>query len=372
MRLIVPMLLLMLLPAWPAAARTKLVALPERETTVVRLDNPTATLVEEERVLALEAGENQVDFSWQGVRIDADSIRLAVLDRSAGVQLLAVAYPPGEEALVWTLQAQRAGEVKVRISYLLAALDRLVTYQAVTDSEESHLDLQAFLVLRNFSGEDFAAAGFQLGQGSAATLPLAHEETRRQALFSAKGVPVVKTFTWDSVAQPWDPKRDGLTVGIPVHYRVANTAAANLGQAPLWGGKVRVFQVDGHGGTIYLGEDQGEFTPVGEDLKLYVGDSRDVAVTQHKVREEVVNPRPSRALMVLHDTEEELAATVENFKERAVTLDLVEHIDGEWEVREVSHPYERYDAGTLIVHVPLAAGATEQVKIHYQRRNVRN
>ncbi len=372
MRMIVPFLLLVLLPALPAAARTKLVALPERETTVVRLDNPAATLVEEERVLPLEAGLNQVDFAWQGVQIDPDSIRLTFLDPSAQVQLLSVAYPPGEAALVWTLRATRAGEVRTRITYLLAALDRLVTYQAVADREESHLDLQAFLVLRNFSGEDFASAGFQLGQGKPATGSLAHEETRQQALFAAKGVPVVKTLTWDAALQPWEPKREGLTAGIPVHYRIANTSAASLGQAPLWGGKVRVFQGDGHGGTIFLGEDQAEFTAVGEELKIYVGDSRDVAVTQQKLRDEVVNPRPSRSRMVLYDTEEELAATVENFKKRAVTLDLVEHIAGEWVVGKVSHPFERRDAGTLVVHVPLAAGATEQVKIQYQRRNVRN
>ena len=61
-------------------ARIKLVALPERAATVIRLDNPNATLIEEERVLTLQKGINKVDFSWKGVSIDADSIRLAVLD----------------------------------------------------------------------------------------------------------------------------------------------------------------------------------------------------------------------------------------------------------------------------------------------------
>jgi hypothetical protein len=35
-----------------AQARTKLVALPDREAVTIRFDNPAATLVEEERVLA--------------------------------------------------------------------------------------------------------------------------------------------------------------------------------------------------------------------------------------------------------------------------------------------------------------------------------
>ena len=61
-------------------ARIKLVALPERDATVIRLDNPQWTLIEEERVLTLQKGLNKVDFSWKGVSIDADSIRLKALD----------------------------------------------------------------------------------------------------------------------------------------------------------------------------------------------------------------------------------------------------------------------------------------------------
>ena len=76
--------------------RIKLVALPERAATEIRLDNPMATLIEEERVLTLQQGLNQVDFSWKGVSIDEDSIRLKALDHPDKVTLLSVSYPPGE------------------------------------------------------------------------------------------------------------------------------------------------------------------------------------------------------------------------------------------------------------------------------------
>ena len=62
-----------------AHARIKLVALPDRGAVVVRLDNPNYTLVEEERSLTLQKGVNSVDFSWKGVSIHPDSIRLKVL-----------------------------------------------------------------------------------------------------------------------------------------------------------------------------------------------------------------------------------------------------------------------------------------------------
>jgi len=90
---------LMISPA--AWARIKLVALPDRQATVVRLDNPAATLVEEERILTLQEGVNKIDFSWKGVKIQTNSIRLTVLDQQQPVSLLSVSYPNHEEALVW-------------------------------------------------------------------------------------------------------------------------------------------------------------------------------------------------------------------------------------------------------------------------------
>ncbi len=99
---------LVLLAGTSAQARIKLVALPEREATLVRLDNPAFTLVEEERTLTLQKGTNQVDFSWKGVNIDPDSIRLGILDHPQEVQLISVSYPPNEAALVWQVHSPKA------------------------------------------------------------------------------------------------------------------------------------------------------------------------------------------------------------------------------------------------------------------------
>ena len=102
--LIFTLSLYLLMPG-AAEARTKLVALPDREAVTIRFDNPAATLVEEERVLTLQEGENLVDFSWRGVQIDPDSIRLAIMTHPEKVTLLSVSYPPGEAALVWRIHS---------------------------------------------------------------------------------------------------------------------------------------------------------------------------------------------------------------------------------------------------------------------------
>ena len=355
-----------------AMARTKLVALPEREAVTIRFDNPSATLVEEERVLTLQEGENRVDFSWKGVRIDPESIRLALLSHPDKVTLLSVAYPPGEAALVWRIHSAGAWEEKVRISYLLSFIDRMITYRGIASKDEKTMDLDAFLVLRNFSGEDFKGAVMDLGQGEPFTGDSAHEETRQVHFLSADGITLQKTFTWDSAQKPWEPKRVEGAVGIPVHYIIKNSGETGLGKSLLWGGKVRVFQDDGHGSTIFLGEDRAELTPVGGKMKIYIGDSREVSVTQVKTTDRRINPRPSRHKAALYDTEEEIRARVENFKDTPVTVDLIQHIPGEWEMAQTSMPYDKKDANTLVYSVRVPAKGKQTISFKYNRRNVRN
>ena len=62
--------------AW---GRVKLITLPVRERVEIQLDNPGATLVEEERIVPLVKGENQVDFSWANTQIDPGTIVFRVV-----------------------------------------------------------------------------------------------------------------------------------------------------------------------------------------------------------------------------------------------------------------------------------------------------
>jgi len=361
-----------LVAAGTAMARIKLVALPEREATIVRLDNPAHTLVEEERTLTLQQGGNKVDFSWKGVQIDANSIRLRILSHPHDVKLLNVSYPPGEAALVWEIYTPKAYNEKVRISYLLSFIDRLVAYTGVAEKDESLLDLKSYMILRNFSGENFENAKVQLDYGEAFEKSIRHEETKRMLFFQRLGLPIEKTFTWDDKKQPWDPEKVRMNIGIPVYYAIANTKDKNLGENALWGGKVRVFQKDGHGSTIFLGEDNVGLVPVGEKMKVYIGDSRDVVVTQKKMRNvRQVIRRNRNGKPVLYDTDEVIQAKIENFKDSPAVLILTEHIPGQWDMEECSHPYERKDAFTLEFSFELKPKDKMDLMMHYHRRNLR-
>ena len=368
--------------------RIKLVALPERADTVIRLDNPQWTLIEEERVLTLqktppEGPPNKVDFSWKGVSIDPDSIRLRALDHPDKVTLLSVSYPPGEAALVWDISSESDYAERVRISYLLRNIDRLITYKAIADKAETVVDLTSFLVLRNFSGEDFDLVTVLLDYGKAFEKQgIDHEETKQLLFLKKPKVPITKVWTFDAGKLPWDPEDIDENVGIPVSYRIINDAKSGLGEFALWGGKARLFQDDGSKSTIFLGEDVTGQVPVGEKTELYIGDSRDIVVTQRQMKKEMRDRlKNDDGRVVLYNSDEIITAKIENFKDSPAVLTVIEHIKGEWEMKTCTldgkkAKYVKKNANTLEFEIKLDARtekgpATRNLRMHYLRKNIR-
>ena len=359
-----------LLPA--GEARIKLVALPDRGKTVICLDNPRATLIEEERSLPLQKGLNKIDFSWKGVSIDEDSIRLLPLGKANDVVLLNVSYPPNEEALVWEISSKDAGEQPIRISYLLSNIDRLITYKAIVDKPESKVDLLGYVILRNFSGEDFEKAIVNLGQGVPFEQALSHEETSQNLFLKATGVPIKKVWTFDAAKKPWDPSVLDQNVGIPVLYEITNSKQNNLGKVMLWSGNCRVYQDDGRSTTIFLGEDASKVVPVGEKMEIGVGESRDIVITQRLMDKHQVNIRKNSSdHVVLFDSDETITAKVENFKDKPAALTMIQHILGQWDMVECNLKYERKDAETVKLLIDLPPSGQQLLKMHYIRRNIR-
>jgi hypothetical protein len=161
-----------------------------------------------------------------------------------------------------------------------------------------------------------------------------------------------------------------------------NNLENGLGEYALWGGKARIFQDDGDGNNIFLGEDVTALIPVGEKTELYVGDSRDIVVTQQKMKEQQIpRQRNNQGRVVLYDMDEEITAKIENFKDSPSVLTMIQHIEGQWEMEQCTldgsnAQYKRKDAYTLEFEIQLPARsesgpATKELKMHYIRKNIR-
>ncbi len=378
-----------LLTTTPAFARVKLAALPERARTVLSLSHPEAALVEEERVLTLQKGVNQIDFSWRGVNIDSTSIQVRMLSHPTEVLLLNTSYPPNENALIWAVSSPQAQEEKVRISYLLQGIRREIVYKAVAEPDEKTLVWRNILRLRNDSGEELTDAEISIGYGANFKKSIANGEILEMLSERIDAAPINKVLTWDSAQLPWDPEYEHTTVGIPLFYVLKNDTASKLGAHTLLPGKARLFlktketSTDGEArtesGAAFIGEDWVTLTPIDRELKLNIGQGRDVKVVQRKTKDERVNLRRNNAnQIVMWDNDETYKIEIENFKNTEAHVKLIEHAPGYWQMTANSHPdqYKKKDAFTFEYELTLPALSTGEKKttltFQLHRINVQN
>jgi hypothetical protein len=349
----------------PGMARVKLVTLPDRDRLLINLDHPTYNLVMEERVVTLLQGVNKIDFSWQGVAIDAASIQLQILSHPDTVKMLNVSYPPNENALVWEVSAPEACEERIRIYYLMSGLNREISYRAVVDKDEKNAVLDSYFKLINQSGENFKQANISVGYGASWTKDIQNGEALQMLSYQVPSLPVKKLYVYK-------PAEDATRVAM--YYEINNEAESGLGTFKLLGGKVRIFQRDNSGATIFVGEDWLKDTPVKEKRELFLGVARDVSVKRNVMSDERQNIRRNvEKKIVLSDRLINVKYEIQNFKKQPLTLKIVEKIDDYWVLEELSPTAvrsERKDAGTLEILVDLPPEGSKQiVNLVYRMKN---
>ena len=265
----------LLLAAIPAQARIKLTTLPERESVRIDIQNGRYTLVEEERTVNLQAGRNQVDFSWANINIDKDSIVFRVIKADGEVNVLNTNYPPNENALYWTVSAANAGPAVIRISYLIANMAAEPSYQGVVENDEKKLLMQVYMTVTNTSGESFGETIVQPGVGKTTVRYFNDGERKRMLAAKFAEVPIAKRYVFDAAVDQEKTR---------MYYRLTNDKENQMGGFPLPYGKVRLFikEPKSDGDTVrsqaFLGEDWAQYTPLFAPLDLYVGMAQDVKV----------------------------------------------------------------------------------------------
>ncbi len=123
-----------------------------------------------------------------------------------------------------------------------------------------------------------------------------------------------------------------------VYIEFANEEGNNLGM-PLPGGIMRVYQEDSAGMPQFAGEDRINHTPRDEDVRLKIGSAFDVVADRVQTDFTRVSDRV---------TESSFEITLRNHKDADVTVDVVENIQGDWDILDSSHDYEQRDARTAV------------------------
>jgi hypothetical protein len=324
-----------------------------------------------------------------------------VLDTRDGIKIinraetreLSVGQLPGglisRPTLAWMLDANGSGTRRTRLSYLTGGLAWHAEYVAVINPEDTGLSLGGWVSIENQSGGTYPEARLKLVAGDIqlvrqvfnkatrgavdmmemqAAAPqfqersffefhlydlerpttIADRETKQISLFEPADVRnVEKKYTFDE-------QRLGSKVNVTLEFK--NAEASGLGR-PLPAGKVRVYKQDKDGSQEFVGEDLIDHTPRDEKVRLALGKAFDVVAERKQTNYRRISDKV---------TEASFEIAVRNRKKERVTVVVVEHPTGDWEVVQKSHEFTKKDAATIEFPVTVAAGA--EVTITYTVR----
>jgi hypothetical protein len=319
-----------------------------------------------------------------------------------GGQLELPALPEGlrlKPTLLWRVDSYRGGSHDMEVTYLTGGLNWTANYVAILDADDAAVDLTGWVTLTNNSGATFKDAKLKLVAGDlhrarepgilgryaseeGAEPPatrgveeselyeyhlygvdepttIADNETKLVQFLQGEGVAARKVYVYDSdYAHAYGFRGDtSKQHKVQTMAEVENTAANNLGYA-LPKGTVRVYQADADGQLQFIGEDLVDHTPRDQKIRLYVGNAFDLYAERIRTDYRRVGT----------NNEEDFVVTLRNAKEEPVEITVVEHLFGDWEIYQKSHPFTKKDAHTVefVVNVP----AHGETKLTYSVRSV--
>lgn len=305
-------------------------------------------------------------------------------------------------SLVWTLNSSQPQQ-EIEATYLTGGVSWQADYVLTVNKETTQMDVAGWVTLVNNSGATYENAQLKLvagevnqappmfakaGRGAypmaemamAAPAPdmrqesfaeyhlyslprrttIKQNQSKQVSLLTAEAVGVKKVYEYrgnESYYSQQGLRLENERVDVMVVFE--NEEANNLGM-PLPGGVYRIYQADSDGMLQFAGEDRVDHTPKDEQIRLKMGQAFDIVAERTITDFQVIADR-------VHESAVEVV--IRNHKEESVTVDVVEPMSSDWEIRSQSHEHVKKDARTAIFSLPVPAGGevtlTYRVRIRY-------
>ena len=175
------------------------------------------------------------------------------------------------------------------------------------------------------------------------------EESITTRLYASKTVSFQKTYLFEN------DERNQREEPLAIQYQIANTEKNNLG-VPLPQGKIQLYQSGTNDAVEFVGQDEIRQVPKGATATIISGRAFDVVG-----KRTVLNyDRQQKS------EEGSISIEVTNTLNTKIKVRLVEHIFGDWVVRDASANYRKKDASTI--HFPLTIPANGSQTVTYTYR----
>ena len=297
--------------------------------------------------------------------------------------------------LTWKLSASEAAKFDAEIAYVTGGLSWHADYNIVAGEASDVIDLVGWVTFDNRSGKTFKEARIKLMAGDvnkiqpqremyerladledrgggkdlappvtekafsefhlytiSAPTTLRDHETKQVEFVRAQSVKAPRIFVYDGATMSYgfySMYRGSGDYGIPMNKKVwvlrefKNSKENNLG-VPLPKGRLRFYQQDEDKQLEFIGENEIDHTPKDETIRVYVGNSFDLAGERRRTDYKVSRSN--------HSMDETFEIKLRNHKkDEAVEIRTVEHLSrfDNWEIKDKdrSDPFTKLDSHTI-------------------------
>ena len=298
-----------------------------------------------------------------------------------------ISAPNFSPYLQWEIKNNKAGKVKASLVYKLGNVSWDAIYRLTTNGQtEGELVVEG--VIFNNSSKDYFNANINLVEGiinkSKPKQANNYSEMAISRSVVQKNTPAElgDYYIYSTGSIQNFTSRENITVGIygplnvnyekvyvfenferqkkdeplRIEYTLSNTEKDGLGIV-LPAGKVDIYTNSNKGGFEFIGSDNIGQVPKGESSKIQAGYAFDITG-----KRKVINYDRQRK-----SEEAVIEVALNNSKSETASVKVVEHINGDWVIRDPSHDYIKEDASTIHFLIDVEPGKKEFITYTYRK-----
>jgi hypothetical protein len=362
--------------------------------------------------------------------IDPSSVEIRPLTHAGEIEVADTVFPGQKpQHLIWNIESEFEGQVKVEVSYFTSGLTWTMDYVAITDPYEDRMDFTGYVRVYNNSGEEYENAEVRLIVGKINLVEKIADLARRRGVpVPQPSSPQLRGMTRDvsdaafgkaqkmmsgratrkdvvkeglseyfmfsvagteTIQNGWSkrmPAVEAEDTKFDIRYRMrvhqygprpvrffiwSNDEEHELGDSPLPDGRVRVFRKNGRQGMSFLGEQLVRYVPVKAPIEINLGVDDLVVYETKRMETKRLNFQFHHSSVSGWDEETRWTDNIRNYRTKPITLELHRqwpgHIDLTSEIKATLFDYQTIAA---TFQVPARSRALYPVTVtSHQGRN---
>ena len=298
-----------------------------------------------------------------------------------------ISAPNFSPYLQWEIKNNKAGKVNASLVYKLGNVSWDAIYRLTTNGQtEGELVVEG--VIFNNSSKDYFNANINLVEGiinkgkPKQTNNYSEMAMSRSVVQKNTPAELGDYYIYSTGSIQNFTSRENITVGIygplnvnyekvyvfenferqkkdeplRIEYTLSNTEKDGLGIV-LPAGKVDIYTNSNKGGFEFIGSDNIGQVPKGESSKIQAGYAFDITG-----KRKVINYDRQRK-----SEEAVIEVALNNSKSETASVKVVEHINGDWVIKDPSHDYIKEDASTIHFLIDIEPGKKEFITYTYRK-----